>query len=72
MEMLVNNVDYEAVFADLDAAKKYYSPDLDEFPECKEYAEEIQGAEDLEELAQVLNRYTDIFSDGRYHEVKEV
>lgn len=72
MKELKNNVDYESVFADLDVAKKYYSPDLGEFPECKEYAEEIQKAEDLEELAQVLNRYTGIFSDGRYHEVKEV
>lgn len=72
MEMLVNNVDYDAVFADLDAAKKYYSPDLDEFPEEREYFEEIQRAADLWELAEVLNRYTDMFSDGRYHEVKEV
>lgn len=72
MTELKNNVDWEAVFTDLDAAKKYYSPDLDEFPECKEYAEEIQNAADLWELAEVLNRYTDIFSDGRYHEVEEV
>lgn len=71
MKELKNNVDYEAVFADLNEAKQYYLPDLDEFPDEREYFEEIQKSEDLEELSQVLNRYTDIFSDGRLHEVCE-
>lgn len=71
MKELKNNVDYEAVFENLEEAKKYYMPNLGEFPECKEYAEEIEDSKTLEELADVLNKYTDVFSDGRNHFVKE-
>ena len=71
MKELRNNVDYEAVFENLEDAKRYYMPNLKEFPECKEYAEEIKDSKTLEELADVLNRYTDLYSDGRNHFVKE-
>ena len=33
------------------------------------YKKEIEKAETLEELTDVLNRYTDIFEDGRIHKV---
>lgn len=71
MKKLKNNVDYEAAFENLEDAKKYYMPNLKEFPECKEYAKEIEDSETLEELSEVLNKYTDIFSDGRNHFIKE-
>ena len=68
---LRNNYDYEISFTDLEEAKKYYMPNLFEFPEEKEYAEEIKNADSLEELARVLNRYTDIFDNGSSWFVKE-
>ena len=71
MKKLKNNVDYEAAFENLEDAKKYYMPNLKEFPECTEYAKEIKDAETLEELAEVLNKYTDTYNDGRHHTVKE-
>lgn len=71
MKELRNNVDYDAVFTDLQKAKDWYMPDVEEFPECAEYAKEIKDAETLEELAKVLNKYTDLFGDGRHHVVKE-
>ena len=37
----------------------------------QEYKNEIVNADSLEELAQVLNKYTDIFGDEREHTVKE-
>ncbi len=72
MKVLKNNVDNEAKFTDLEEAKKWYKPDLNEFPECEQYAQEIEGAETLEELEAVLNKYTDKYGDGRIHEVVEV
>lgn len=71
MKELVNNVDKENNFTNLEEAKNWYMPDLEESPECEEYAREIKEAESLEELASVLNKYTDTFEDGRYHTVKE-
>lgn len=71
MKELRNNIDKDVAFADLKEAKNYYAPNLEEFSECKEYAREIEEAGTLEELAQVLNKYTDTFSDGRNHTVKE-
>ena len=71
MKELRNYVDYDAVFTDLQKAKDWYMPNLEEFPECTEYAKEIKDAETLEELAEVLNKYTDTYNDGRLHTVKE-
>ena len=71
MKELRNNFDKEVAFDDLNKAKNYYMPNTEEFSEGKEYAQEIEEAETLEELADVLNKYTDIFSDGRNHFVKE-
>lgn len=71
MKELRNDVDHEANFENLEEAKNYYMPNLEECPECMEYAEEIQEAKSLEDLAEVLNRYTDRFEDGRFHNVVE-
>lgn len=72
MKILVNNVDCNAEFESLTEAKNYYKPDVEDLAECDEYAQEIEGAESLEELADVLNKYTDLFGDGRSHSVKEI
>lgn len=71
MKELRNSVDYEARFTDLEEAKRYYVPDLDEFPEEAEYAKEILEAESMEELADVLNKYTDEFDNGSEYKVVE-
>lgn len=60
MKELRNRFDKDAQFDDLAKAKKYYMPNQ----EALEYAEEIANAETLEELADVLNRYSDIYGDG--------
>ena len=85
MKELKNNVDTEAAFTELEEAKKWYltkdvlrtkeeylGDDYKTF--CKEFAKykkEIEQSETLEELAEVLNRYTDTFSDGRENKVVE-
>lgn len=71
MKELRHNYDTETVFEDLAAAKKYYMPDLAEFPEMAEYAEEIESAETLEELADALNKYADTFGFGGWYSVFE-
>lgn len=84
MKELRNNVDTEVAFTDLQKAKNWYLPeenvpcskeeylgdDYEEF--CKgfaEYKQEIQGAGTLEELADVLNRYSGTYDDGREYTV---
>lgn len=86
MKELRNNIDVEVVFTELKEAKKWYLPkdnvpcekeeylgnDYEGF--CKEFAEykkEIEQSETLEELAEVLNKYTDTFGDGRENKVVE-
>ena len=86
MKELRNNTDYETTFTDLQEAKEYYMPKektpgtIEDFlgddwqgycNQWQEYKNDIVNADSLEELAQVLNKYTDIFSDGREHIVKE-
>lgn len=68
---LRNKYDTEIAIESLEEAKKYVMPDLDEFPEETEYAEDIEGAESLEELADVLNKYTDLFGNGSSWFIKE-
>lgn len=70
MKYLKNSFDYEVQFTDLEAAKKYYMPDLRELPEEREYAEEIKESDTLEELADVLNKYTDLYYNGSTFSVK--
>ena len=71
MKELRNNFDTEIAFADLEEAKKYYMPDLEELPECAEYAQEIENTESLEELASVLNNHSDEFNGISWF-VKEI
>lgn len=86
MKELRNNWDENAAFEKLEDAKNYYLPkeekpcEKDEYlgddyegfcKQYEEYKEEITAAETLEELAAVLNRYTDTFEDGREHKVVE-
>lgn len=71
MKELRNSIDYEARFTDLAEAKHYYAPDLAEFPEETEYAREISEAESLEELADVMNKYSDEFDNGSSYSVAE-
>lgn len=71
MRELRNNVDHEARFTDLTKAKKYYMPESAEFPEQKEYAVEISEVESLDELADVLNKYSDLFGNGSEYRAVE-
>lgn len=85
MKKIVNNVDSELIFYDLEEAKSSIlavQVELDEseylgadFPGyCQRYAEylaDIEASETLEELARVLNSNTDEFEDGRGWKVVE-
>lgn len=71
MIILKNNLD-DVTFDNLEDAKSYYIPNTEEFPECINYVKEIEQSETMEELADVLNRHTDNFGDGRHHFVKDI
>lgn len=85
MKELRNSFDHQASFSDLQEAKNYYlldenllskedyiGDDFDDYVlKAKEYNEEIISVSSLEDLAVVLNRYTDLFEDGREHTVVE-
>ena len=85
MKKIVNNVDRELVFYDLEEAKNSILAaqiELDEseylgedFPGyCQKYAEylaDIKASETLEELVRVLNSNSDEFEDGRSWKVEE-
>ena len=79
MKLLKNRYDNEIAFENLEEAKHYYLPKEEKPCEeseflgqdfssyCKEfnrYKEEISNAETLEELAEILTRYTDNFVNG--------
>lgn len=87
MKVLVNSLDKEIRFTEIKKAKKFYIPSEElpcsedeylgeDYPKyCKQWAEykkELEEAADLEELADVLNRYTDIFDNGSTWKVKEI
>lgn len=87
MKILKNNFDTEVAFTDLQEAKNWYLPKenipctkeeylYDDYEEyCKrfsEYKEEIEQSETLEELADVLSRYTEDFDNGSEYKVVEV
>lgn len=86
-QKFADKFDKEAVFTDLEKAKNYYYPEdnkafaRDEYTgsnyeeyckDYKEYKEEIMKAENLEELADVLNKYTDEFDNGTEYFVEEM
>ena len=73
---LRNSFDKEVCFSDLEAAKAYYTPSLEECSKTtddrfSDYIEKIKGAESLDELADVLNEYTDMFDNGSTWYVRE-
>lgn len=74
---LVNSFDKEAEFEDLAEAKEYYYPEMemteedytgDNFAEYlkswEEYKKGIKEAKSLQELTDVLNKYSDEFDNG--------
>lgn len=76
MEILKNLYSRDE-FDNLEDAKKYYLPEEDFTEEdyigndfesdaaaWREYRDAIKGANHMEELATILNKYTDIFGDG--------
>lgn len=82
MKSLVNNYDKSVEFTDLEKAKKYYGNgekpkkeeylgnDFEEYcTQFEEYTRQINESNTLEELAEVLNRYTDIFDNGTTYKV---
>ena len=79
MKILKNNFDTEVTFTDLQEAKNWYLPKenipctKEEYCErFSEYKEEIEQSETLEELADVLSRYTEDFDNGSEYKVVEV
>lgn len=86
MKELRNDVDDAVSFDNLEEAKKYYIPEAkfpcekDEFlgsdfdfycEQFNEYKTELSKADSLEELASVLNKYTDTFDNGSEYRVVE-
>lgn len=52
---------------------EYLGNDFQEYVKLyNQYKEEIEEAETLEELASVLNKYTDIFDNGSEYFVKTI
>lgn len=70
MKVLTRSNDYESRFDDVQKAKEHYSIDVKEFPELAEFEQDLTNAETLEEVAVVLNKWTDYF-DGAGYKVKE-
>lgn len=66
MRELKNNFDKEISFKSLEEAKKYLKPseDFAEVEGYTEYSAEFEEAANLEELAEVLNKYSDLFGNG--------
>lgn len=81
---MINSFDKEAEFESLEEAKKYYYPEMeiteedytgDNFAEYlkawEAYKKAIKEAKSLQELADVLNKYSDEFNNGSSWEVVE-
>ena len=81
---MINSFDKEAEFESLEEAKEYYYPEMemteeeytgDNFTEhlkaWEEYKKGIKVAESLQELAGVLNRYSNEFDNSSIWEVVE-
>lgn len=83
MKELRNSFDKEVRFTDLEKAKAYYIPteepceddfwgeDFEEYCiDFKSYQKAIEEAESLEELADVLNQWSDKFDNGTRFEAR--
>lgn len=85
MKILKNDVDYEIEYTDVYKAKRdmctiqnfcngeYIGEDYNLYKkQCNKYQREILNVYTLEELADVLNKYTDTFGNGSQWFVKEI
>ena len=88
MKYLINNNNTEIVFYEneLQKAKEYYLPNSNILlkenyignnyesyvKQYKEYIDAICTCNDIVELCDVLNRYTDLFSNGTEYIIKEI
>ena len=71
MKELRNKSDYEECFTSVDKAKTYYriySP-MDRLE--NEFNKELETCDTLEEIATLLNKYTDTLGNGTEYEVVE-
>mgnify|MGYP000979381026 CR=1 FL=1 len=75
MKILKNSFDKDISFDNLDKAKNYYLKSAEQLEELDndedeiERNKEIESAENLEELADVLNKYTDLLDNGSHWSV---
>lgn len=88
MKILVNSKDAEIAFTNLDGAKFYYCftdfeiadflSDYNGYDKInynillKKYNNAINETSTLQELANVLNEYTDVLDNGSYYNVREI
>ena len=88
MKYLINNNNTEIVFYEneLQKAKEYYLPNsnillkenyignnYESFAkQYKDYIDAICTCNDIVELCNVLNRYTDLFNNGTEYSIKEI
>lgn len=78
MKILKNSFDKDINFDNLEEAKKYYIKSAEQLEELDNDEDEIErnkkieSAEDLEELADVLNTYTDLLDNGSHWSVHTI
>ena len=88
MKYLINNNNTEIVFYEneLQKAKEYFLPNSNILlkenyignnyesyvKQYKDYIDAICTCNDIEELCNVLNRYTDLFNNGTEYIIKEI
>ena len=88
MRYLINNNNTEIVFYEneLQKAKEYFLPNSNILlkenyignnyesyvKQYKDYVKEIDACNDIIELCDVLNRYTDLFNNGTNFKIKEI
>ena len=88
MRYLINNNNTEIVFYEneLQKAKEYFLPNSNILlkenyignnyesyvKQYNDYIDAISACNDIVELCEVLNRYTDLFSNGTEYSIKEI
>lgn len=78
MKILKNSFDKDINFDNLEEAKKYYLKSAEQLEELDNDEDEIErnkkieSAENLEELADVLNTYTDLLDNGSHWSVHTI
>ncbi len=69
MKELRNSFDKEIAFSDLEEVKVYYGTIDDNLGNDYDYVSyktEVQNANSLDELAEILNHYTDVYEIGTF------